>query len=109
MSNTDLAPVLISGVSCCERDGTAYLRLEDVARGLGFTEKKGDVEYIMWRRVDRYLDELHFGTSAERPQRSPARGRFISSTCSLRPRKCVLPPRRAGCAAQRAKGRSTKK
>ena len=59
MTNTNLTPVLISGVSCYEKDETAYLKLEDVARGLGFTEKKGDTEYIMWRRVDRYLDELH--------------------------------------------------
>lgn len=66
MTNTNLTPVLISGVSCYEKDETAYLKLEDVARGLGFTEKKGDTEYIMWRRVDRYLDELHFGTCAER-------------------------------------------
>ena len=34
MSN-NLTPVLISGVSCYEQDGTAYLELEDVARGLG--------------------------------------------------------------------------
>jgi anti-repressor protein len=71
MTNTNLTPVLISGVSCYEKDGTAYLKLEDVARGLGFTEKKGDTEYIMWRRVDRYLDELHFGTCAERPDYIP--------------------------------------
>lgn len=71
MTNTNLTPVLISGVSCYEKDETAYLKLEDVARGLGFTEKKGDTEYIMWRRVDRYLDELHFGTCAERPDYIP--------------------------------------
>ena len=29
--------VNLYGVSCYEQDGTAYLRLEDVARGLGFT------------------------------------------------------------------------
>lgn len=61
----------ISGVSCYEKDGTAYLKLSDVARGLGFTEKKGDAEYIMWRRVDKYLDELHFDTRAERPDYIP--------------------------------------
>lgn len=42
-----------------------------MARGLGFTEKKGDVDYVMWRRVDKYLEELHFGTSAERPDYIP--------------------------------------
>lgn len=60
-------PTLIEGVSCYEKDGTAYLRLEDVARGLGFTEKKGDIEYIMWRRIDKYLADFGFGTCAERP------------------------------------------
>lgn len=33
----------------------AYLNLEDVARGLGFVENKNGKEYIMWRRVDKYL------------------------------------------------------
>lgn len=27
----------ISGVECYEKDGTAYLKLESVAKGLGFT------------------------------------------------------------------------
>lgn len=27
----------ISGIECYEKDGTAYLKLETVARGLGFT------------------------------------------------------------------------
>lgn len=39
MNGKNLTPILISGVSCYEQDGTAYLRLEDVARGLGFTKK----------------------------------------------------------------------
>ena len=61
----------IQGIPCYEKDGVAYLNLETVARGLGFTEKKGDVDYVMWRRVDKYLEELHFGTSAERPEYIP--------------------------------------
>lgn len=40
--------------------GTAYLNAEDVARGFGFTEIKSGVEYVMWRRVNRYLDEFGF-------------------------------------------------
>lgn len=63
--------VNIQGIPCYEKDGVAYLNLETVARGLGFTEKKGDIEYVMWRRVDKYLEELHFGTSAERPDYIP--------------------------------------
>lgn len=46
-------------------NGTAQLNLEDVARGLGFVETKGAREYVMWRRVDSYLVDLSFGTSAE--------------------------------------------
>lgn len=55
----------INGMECYEQDGTAYLKLETVARGLGFTERKSEKEYVMWRRVDNYLQELGFGTSAE--------------------------------------------
>lgn len=59
MTNENLAPVLISGVSCYERDGTAYLRLEDVARGLGFTKKADSGnEVVNWTRVRQYLADL---------------------------------------------------
>lgn len=55
---------VISGVSCYEKDGTAYLRLEDVARGLGFTQAqiKNGKEYasVRWERVQQYLSELGF-------------------------------------------------
>lgn len=61
----------ISGVDCYEQDGTAYLKLEAVARGLGFIETKDGKEYVMWRRVDGYLYNLGFGTSAERPDFIP--------------------------------------
>ena len=43
-----------------KQTGTAYLNAEDVARGFGFTEIKSGVEYVMWRRVNRYLDEFGF-------------------------------------------------
>jgi len=69
--NNNLSPVLISGVSCYEQDGTAYLRLEDVARGLGFTDSKNGVEYVRWARVDKYLAEFDFATSGERPEFIP--------------------------------------
>lgn len=61
----------ISGVSCYEQDGTAYLSLEAVARGLGFTRVKNDTEYVMWDRVDKYLSEIGFHTSVERPEFIP--------------------------------------
>lgn len=50
----------ISGVECYEKDGTAYLKLETVARGLGFTQEKNGAEYVRWDRVDGYLSELGF-------------------------------------------------
>lgn len=46
-----------------DAQGTAWLNVEDVARGLGFTEAKNGVEYVMWRRVNGYLAE--FGFSAQ--------------------------------------------
>lgn len=64
MTNTNLAPVLISGVSCYEKDGTAYLKLEDVARGLGFTTVAASGnEVIRWGTVHKYLTELGVATS----------------------------------------------
>ncbi len=56
----ELQIINISGVDCYEKDGTAYLRLETVARGLGFTQEKNGVEYVKWERVNGYLRELHF-------------------------------------------------
>lgn len=50
----------ISGIECYEKDGTAYLKLETVARGLGFTQEKNGIEYVRWETVNNYLKELHF-------------------------------------------------
>lgn len=56
----ELAILNINGVECFEKDGTAYLKLETVARGLGFTQEKNGVEYVKWERVNGYLEELGF-------------------------------------------------
>lgn len=60
----DLMILNISGIECFEKDGTAYLKLETVARGLGFTktEIKNGVEYntVRWERVFGFLDEIGF-------------------------------------------------
>ncbi len=50
----------INGIDCYEKEGTAYLKLEAVARGLGFTQEKNGVEYVKWERVNSYLSELGF-------------------------------------------------
>lgn len=61
----------ICGVECYEENGTAYLKLESVARGLGFIDNKSGVEYVRWQRVDKYLEELNFSTCGERPEFIP--------------------------------------
>ena len=42
-----------------DEKGTAFLNLEDVARGLGFTEiAKSGNEVVIWKRVRKYLTDL---------------------------------------------------
>lgn len=54
----------IGGVDCYEKDGTAYLKLEAVARGLGFTRvATSGNEVVRWERVEGYLKELGVPTS----------------------------------------------
>ena len=54
----------IGGIECFEKDGTAYLKLETVAWGLGFTksEVKNGKEYatVRWERVFGFLKEIGF-------------------------------------------------
>ncbi|MCI8702682.1 MAG: phage antirepressor Ant [Anaerotignum sp.] len=54
----------ISGIECFEKDGTAYLKLETVARGLGFTTVAASGnEVIRWNTVHKYLCDLGVATS----------------------------------------------
>ena len=56
----------ISGIECFEKDGVAYLKLETVARGLGFTQTaKSGNEVVRWERVHKYLEELNVPTSGD--------------------------------------------
>ena len=42
-------------------NGTAFLNLEDVARGLGFTRiANSGNEVVMWSRVEGYLKDLSY-------------------------------------------------
>lgn len=51
--------MIINGVGCYEKDGIAYLNLEAVARGLGFTKKANSGnEVVNWTRVRGYLSDL---------------------------------------------------
>ena len=65
----------ICGVECYEKDGTAYLKLETVARVLGFTTTQNisGKEYtnVRWNRVDEYLKEIGFATCGKRPDFIP--------------------------------------
>ena len=63
--------ISVSGVGAFEKDGTVYLNLEAVARGLGFTDSRNGQEYVRWARVDSYLADLSFATSGERPEYIP--------------------------------------
>ena len=58
--------ITIQGVRAfIDKDGTAQLHQEDVARGLGFIERKGEAEYIRWGRLNGYMAEFGFATSGE--------------------------------------------
>lgn len=67
--------VNIDGIECYEKDGVAYLKLETVARGLGFTTTQNisGKEYtnVRWNRVDEYLKEIGFATCGKRPDFIP--------------------------------------
>lgn len=54
----------INGIECYEKDGTAYLKLETVARGLGFTTVAASGnEVVRWNTVHKYLVDLGGATS----------------------------------------------
>lgn len=63
---SELKVLNICGVDCYEKDGTAYLKLETVARGLGFTETAASGnECIRWRNVRKYLEDLGIAGSCD--------------------------------------------
>ena len=64
--STNENPVQVfCGVRGYEEDGVAYLHIEDSARGLGFTQTKGETEYVRWETVDKHLSDLSFPTCWE--------------------------------------------
>lgn len=53
--------ITVNGVrGYVDASGNAFLNLEDVARGLGFTQTKAGVEYVRWETVYSYLRDLGF-------------------------------------------------
>ena len=56
----------IQGIECYEKDGTAYLKLDTVARGLGFTQiAASGNEVVRWERVRKYLSEFGIPTCGD--------------------------------------------
>lgn len=63
-NNNEISTLEIKGVRCYEKDGTAYLNLEDVARGLGFTTvATSGNEIVRWSRVKKYLENFNYSVS----------------------------------------------
>jgi anti-repressor protein len=53
--------ITINGVrGFIDETGTAQLNLEDVSRGLGFTQEKNGTEYVRWETVNEYLKSFGF-------------------------------------------------
>ncbi len=62
----ELKVMNIEGIECYEKNGTAYLKLETVARGLGFTEiAASGNECVRWRTVRKYISELGIATCCD--------------------------------------------
>lgn len=57
--NNQIQVINVSGIDCYEKDGTAYLNLEAVAKGLGFTKRADSGnEVVNWTRVRSYLSSF---------------------------------------------------
>ncbi|WP_231099168.1 phage antirepressor [Streptobacillus moniliformis] len=50
--------ITIKNVNGYIKDNIAYLKLEDIARGLGFTQQKNNIEYIRWETIIKYCNEF---------------------------------------------------
>lgn len=56
----------IKGIEGFEKNGTVYLKLETVARGLGFTQTAASGnEVVRWERVRKYLADFGVPTSGD--------------------------------------------
>ncbi len=69
MNLTDTKNVLISINNVngyTDVNGTVYLNLEAVARGLGFVDNTKNTEYVKWDRVNKYLNEIGFSTQVSK-------------------------------------------
>lgn len=64
VANSDI--ITIDGIECYEKDGIVYLKLEAVARGLGFTQiAASGNEVVRWERIRKYLSGVGIPTSGD--------------------------------------------
>lgn len=65
-STNEIKITNVLGVECYEKDRTVYLKMETVARGLGFTQiaETGN-ELVRWEQVKKYLGELGISTCGD--------------------------------------------
>lgn len=56
--------ITLKGIDCYEDEGTVYLRLGNVARGLGITHKQKisgkEYDSVRWDRLNQYLGDIGF-------------------------------------------------
>jgi prophage antirepressor-like protein len=64
--------ITIKGVrGYIDENGIAQLNIEDVSRGLGFTQSKNGNEYVRWETVENYLSEFGFSQQVGKDQFIP--------------------------------------
>lgn len=86
----------IANVRGYEQNGTVYLNLEDVARGLGFVMVRnervttsGDAyEAVRWNRVNEYLKSFGFSTEVAKDEFIPEN---IFYRLAMKAKKCRTP------------------
>lgn len=75
MNELSVVEEIVEGVRCYEKDGVAYLNLEDVAKGLGFTTTQSinGTEYtnVRWQAVRQYLEDIKFLQEVAKNEFSP--------------------------------------
>ena len=60
-TTTNLSIVEVEGVhGYVDENGIVQLLVDDVARGLGFTQTKNGLDYIRWETVNGYISEFSF-------------------------------------------------
>ena len=48
-----------------DSNGTAWFNVEDIARGLGFTQIKKGVEYVRYETVNNYLNQFGYNSFSQ--------------------------------------------